>query len=211
LIKKIRTFSHDRVLVGEKRKQIIERSVHLFAKQGYDRTTTRDLSEVIGMSAGTLYHYVGSKEDIAYLILKDAKSEWAKAFERIRDEVKDFPPAQALEQAIRRYVEFLDDHQDIVNFINHVVVNLQKDDRKSVFESEKRSLAHFEELLRNGIEAGEFAVDNISFMAHKITILAQSWVNRRWYLRNNFTLEEYLKEMIKYILSNVKVDKHRIV
>ena len=34
----------------------------MFAERGYDQTSIQELAEAIGLAAGGLYHYIGSKE-----------------------------------------------------------------------------------------------------------------------------------------------------
>jgi AcrR family transcriptional regulator len=68
----IRTYSNDTDLVDSKRKEIINESTKVFVKKGYHQTNMRELSSAIGMSVGSIYHYVGSKQDILYLIINEA-------------------------------------------------------------------------------------------------------------------------------------------
>ena len=45
------------------RERIIKVAAKLFAKKGYDTTTTRDIASKAGIAAGTLFNYFGSKEE----------------------------------------------------------------------------------------------------------------------------------------------------
>lgn len=47
-----------------RRLEIIDCAAHLFARQGYDATGIAELTEAVGLGRGTLYHYIGSKEDL---------------------------------------------------------------------------------------------------------------------------------------------------
>ncbi len=46
------------------RKELLGKSFHLFAQQGYSAITMRQLAEGLGVSTGTLYHYFPSKQAI---------------------------------------------------------------------------------------------------------------------------------------------------
>ena len=48
----------------ETRQRIIEASIELFMEQGYDRTTTRQILQRVGILNGSLYNIYKSKEDI---------------------------------------------------------------------------------------------------------------------------------------------------
>ena len=39
-------------------------AANLFARKGYDGTSTRELAEALGVTKGTFYHHFPSKEDL---------------------------------------------------------------------------------------------------------------------------------------------------
>jgi AcrR family transcriptional regulator len=73
----------------QRRDQIVQAAVKLFAAHGYARTTTRDIAREAGISEGTIYRYFESKQDllfsfIASTVLESLQSrlaEWRKADE----------------------------------------------------------------------------------------------------------------------------------
>ncbi|MDF2829379.1 MAG: hypothetical protein K0R01_2662 [Mycobacterium sp.] len=46
------------------REQALTRALHLFWERGYDRTTVRDLTEAMGISAPSLYNTFGGKQQL---------------------------------------------------------------------------------------------------------------------------------------------------
>ena len=55
-------------LVRTRREQIIRAAIKLFAEKGFHKTTLRELADEAGISHGNIYDYVGSKEDIFFLL-----------------------------------------------------------------------------------------------------------------------------------------------
>lgn len=51
-----------------KREGVVEAAATLFAERGYHATTMQDLTEATGLTAGGLYHYIGSKEQLLIAI-----------------------------------------------------------------------------------------------------------------------------------------------
>lgn len=49
---------------AERRSEILDVAEELFVTKGYDRTSTNDILERIGIARGTLYYHFKSKEDI---------------------------------------------------------------------------------------------------------------------------------------------------
>lgn len=50
--------------------EILEAAAQVFAKNGYERATTREIAALAGVSEGTLYNYYGSKRDILIALVK---------------------------------------------------------------------------------------------------------------------------------------------
>lgn len=48
----------------EYKKELLQKSLDLFARKGYQSLTTRELAQELGISTGTLYHYFPSKADL---------------------------------------------------------------------------------------------------------------------------------------------------
>ena len=49
---------------GSRREQILSCALELFRKQGFDRTSLREISERLGISKSGLYHHFGAKDDL---------------------------------------------------------------------------------------------------------------------------------------------------
>jgi DNA-binding GntR family transcriptional regulator/AcrR family transcriptional regulator len=69
--------------------KFIRAAAEMFAKDGYESTSTRDLATLLGMEKATLYYHVESKEDLLYAICKSSIEQLSgdvhAAIEGIRD------------------------------------------------------------------------------------------------------------------------------
>jgi AcrR family transcriptional regulator len=74
------------------KERIVGAAVKLFAEQGWDGTTTRDLATAAGIATGTLFNYFQSKEAVAATLVADALAKAQREFESTRD------AAQSLEE-----------------------------------------------------------------------------------------------------------------
>jgi len=63
------------------RERILGAARRLFARQGFDQTTTRDLASAVGIAAGTLFNYFPSKEALATTLVADALRDAAGDFD----------------------------------------------------------------------------------------------------------------------------------
>ncbi len=54
------------------RGRVLRAAAHLFRRQGYERTTVRDLAGVVGIQSGSLFHHFSTKEDILRAVMEEA-------------------------------------------------------------------------------------------------------------------------------------------
>ena len=67
-VKHIESRVKDKQLIELRRMEIVKAAVELFVRKGFHRTTVREIAQKFGMSVGTLYEYIRTKEDILYLV-----------------------------------------------------------------------------------------------------------------------------------------------
>jgi TetR/AcrR family fatty acid metabolism transcriptional regulator len=78
----------------EKRRQILDAAVHVFARKGYHSCRVGDITEEAGVAHGLLYHYFSSKEEVLETILSDT---WSEVLDALRGvEVADESPRERL-------------------------------------------------------------------------------------------------------------------
>ena len=205
MVVKIRTHSKDRDLVILRRRQIASRAAHVFVEKGYRRVNLRQLASACDMSVGNLYHYVGTKQDILYLVFDYVMSEVAEFIEGTSRTHDAFPATKALQMAIDTYYRTVDRLQDSVVFMYQETKELRPDARKAVFEMERRLGSTFERILDRGCASGEFKTGSPPLIAQNIVILGHMWAFRRWQLerRYAYVLEDYIKEQTNFILGAV--------
>lgn len=199
----IRTYSENEKLVSLRREQIARRVARVFVKKGYERANLRQIASACKMSVGSLYHYVGTKEDILYLVFDYIISEEIKFIEAISPTYDALPPTEALRRAIDTYYRKVDDLQDFVVFMYQETKNLQPNARKRILELEGRLSYTFERILDRGCASGEFKISNPPIIAQNIVILGDMWAFRRWLLGKHHVLEEYIKEQTSFILEGI--------
>ena len=98
---------------------VIRGAAHAFAERGYAQTTIQELARSLDWSAGGIYHYVGSKEQLLRLVceqLMDPLLERAAALLV----AAPGPPAVALRGITRLWVAHVAEHRD------HMLVFLQQ-------------------------------------------------------------------------------------
>jgi len=193
LPRKIRTTIVNPDLLDERRERIARDAIKIIVKQGYARTTTREIAEACGMSEGAMYRYVGSKADILHLIGRTITTKIDQPFEEFADGLGNISRTEALRTCWRHYLLAVDREQDLLIIWNRETLFFNPADRRELTEKDPPALRVFERLLREGIQSGEFVCDNPEQLAFDIWILSHQWALKRWLLRRSFSLEQYTK------------------
>ena len=89
-----------------KKKNLIETAVRLFADQGYDGTTTLQISREAGVTEPLIYYHFKGKEELFTYILNEAFDEYVARLEAIpQDTATEFGKIENLIHATQQAVE----------------------------------------------------------------------------------------------------------
>ncbi|TWP50931.1 TetR/AcrR family transcriptional regulator [Lentzea tibetensis] len=69
--------------MGTTEQRVRRAAIELFAERGFHGTGIRDLAERAGLSSATLYHYMGTKEDLLVSIMRESLTRLVTAGERL--------------------------------------------------------------------------------------------------------------------------------
>lgn len=207
----IRSSSSDPELVASRREHIARCAIHAFVKKGYDRTNVDEIADACGMSKGNLYNYVGSKEDILYLVIDRSLCKLAELVEGFLARSDNASPTKTLREFIEVYYRGVDGDSDSFLFTYQETKNLSPTAQRRVLDAASRDVAVCEELLRRGVESGEFRINKPVLVAHNIIALGHMWAVRRWFLGKRCTLEEYIREQTESIMKAILVDERATI
>lgn len=200
--KNIRTYSSNGELVKERRSLIIKQALKLFLQKGYDRTTIRELSKSCGMTEGSLYRYIGSKDDILHLLLLDTTVAFIEDF---LEGLGKINTVDALKECIKIYYTWCNDAADNNIFYNREIINFSTADRRTLLKSQADYIQFFEKLIKRGVSEGVFKVKSPILIAHNIVMQGFDWGLRRWFLRNFFTLDKYIKLQTEIVMGLILI------
>jgi AcrR family transcriptional regulator len=62
------------------RQRILDSAKNLFAQQGFEAATTRDIARAAGIAAGTLFNYFPAKESIALCLISEAHAKASDSY-----------------------------------------------------------------------------------------------------------------------------------
>lgn len=188
-------------LVQQRRRQIIDSTVKLFIEHGYHKTTTRMIAKASGFSIGSLYEYVSSKEDLLYLVCQTIHAEVQAAVEEALSRKGD--ERERLAEVIREYLLVCDMMSDHVLLMYQVTQFLPKKWEERVLQNELNITEIFIDILKELCGKGalpELDDKTINLLGHNISVLGHMWAFRRWNLKNDYSIDEYIANQTDFIL-----------
>jgi AcrR family transcriptional regulator len=96
---------------SETRTRILESAQRLFARQGYDGTTTRALAQDAGVAEGTLFRHFDSKKAI---LVEVATQGWVDILTDLLTELSELGSYKAISQVIQRRMLHLRENADML-------------------------------------------------------------------------------------------------
>ena len=99
---------------GDTRARIQQVALELFAQQGYDRTSLREIAERLGVTKAALYYHFKSKEDI---VLSFTEDHFARIDALIAWGREQPATAQTVREVLDRYISIVVDSGEVFRFL----------------------------------------------------------------------------------------------
>ncbi|MGD9974569.1 MAG: SDR family oxidoreductase [Desulfatirhabdiaceae bacterium] len=184
-------------LVEKRRKQIILAAIKLFSRNGFHGTTLKQLAEEAGLSHGNIYDYVGSKEDIFFLIHDFLANSAMEILNRSLEYIQD--PVDKLRRMVRGEFNLMDQWADALLLIYQETHILQGEFLGKLLYKERAHLEKFEIVLNECIAQGRLRECNVRVVANMIKSMIDSWTIKRWDLRghaNQLEVEQVILDLV---------------
>ncbi|MBD0262297.1 MAG: TetR/AcrR family transcriptional regulator [Tolypothrix sp. Co-bin9] len=95
----MRLFNSSPPAEAQTRTRILSAALRLFASQGFDGTTTRDLAQAAGVAEGTLFRHFPNKKAI---LVEVATNGWVEILTDLLTELSEMGSYKAVAQVMRR-------------------------------------------------------------------------------------------------------------
>src|SRR4051794_21327366 len=154
-----------------RRAEVVLGAARVFAERGYDQTSVPELAEALGLAAGSLYHYFGSKEALLRAICDQLMDPLLEQAEALLAEprgpaaaprgsappaalpIRGAPPAaEQLRALVRLWVEHVVAHRD------HMLVFQQERhviERGAAWRGVRASRKAFERLVEDALDRAD--------------------------------------------------------
>lgn len=132
---------------------IVEAAAEAFRTKGFAATSLEDIASAVGIWKGSLYHYIDTKEDLLFAVVREPAEEILVGLRELSQ--MDLPPTEKIRRATRSHLKVLE-----TNFV-YASVYLQeiagRRRMKELSAMDREYLELLESIIRDGIAEGEFA------------------------------------------------------
>jgi TetR/AcrR family transcriptional regulator, fatty acid metabolism regulator protein len=140
---------------ADRRRQILEAAVKVFARKGFHASRVGDIAEEAGIAYGLVYHYFKSKEELLETIFR---TTWTEMLARVREvEEAGVPASEAVRQVTALLLRTWRRDPDLVRVLVREVTRSQHVQQE--VEEITHAMQALEDLVRRGQESGEFRTE----------------------------------------------------
>lgn len=181
---------------------LLGHAARVFADQGYDRTTMRDLAAASGMSLAGMYYYVSGKEDLLYHIQERCFTQVLEGAESALAGAID--PHERLAAFIRHHVGFFAAHMAEMKVLSHESAALSGERLRQITQIKRRYVDRLEGLLRDA--APELVPVERSATAYALFGM-MNWIYNWYDRRKDVDVAGLSNNMTRLFLSGFLGDK----
>jgi len=201
--KMVETRIKDLQLIEQRRRQIAEGAIKLFVAKGYHKATVREIVEASGLTMGSMYNYVRTKEDIIFLVYdyvtRALRDDLMIAISSVDD------PKNQLKAALKHNLEAVNRHSDVIMFLYQASGSLDRESLHDVLARETEYIEIFEDLVRKSLAGRQVSEFKLKLAADILSYLGVIVTLRRWSLKRRFeSMDEVLDGILDFMLRGLE-------
>jgi len=191
----------DPELVRDRREQLIRAALEVFQEKGFHTTTVRDIGRAAGLTQGTIYNYVRSKEDILFLVCDRVVAEYISSMEKAAAATGD--PVIRLREALRGVARVMIEQRRSILLVYHESHNLDRRSLRSLLARVQGWINQVEELVTeaSGRELPSKAKRNL--LANIVTFLPTLFALRGWALPKELSQDQYTDGLVEFMMQGL--------
>jgi TetR/AcrR family transcriptional regulator, cholesterol catabolism regulator len=186
----------------ERRRQIMDVALNVFADKGYKGTSIKDIAEAAGISQGLLYYHFTSKEK---LFMDTVESHtFLPELRRILAESSTLPSIKEIKEIAFRFIKTLESRKSLSRIImRDVAFNPKVSDFWTRFLREVVSL--LQKYIEQCIESGELKPHNSEVSARSIlSNLIMFHITQDIFQASDLTVRQYVEEFLDNLCQGIE-------
>jgi AcrR family transcriptional regulator len=144
----------------ERSEEVYRAALRLFREKGYHATSMQDIAAAVGLYKGSLYHYIGGKEDLLVQVFERAMGTLLADVERIVADASLGPSVQ-LRLIVQAHVTCVSENLDALTVYLHEFRALAGESLATVRAQRERYAQLVGEIVGRGVRLGEFETADV--------------------------------------------------
>lgn len=184
-----------------KKEVIIEKAAKLFREKGFGTASMRDIAEVVGVEAASLYNHIQSKSEILQAICFKVANEFISHIESV--ERSNDSTLKKMEIIIRFHIKMMLEQYEYVYISDHEWRHLPEPYLSNFLNQRRSYRKRLSDIIEAGIAKNE--MKNIEPYVAILTILSAISGIESWQRSRKTTSAEALEaSMVKYLIEGLK-------
>lgn len=185
-------------IVEDRREQIIDAAMRVFAQKGYSNATNKDIAREAGITPGLIYYYFESKEALLYALL-EARSP-LKLITSFPPQALELPPEQFFPMLMRQALAIVEG-EDMIGLLRVMIPELLHNAEMVALPGSlfTRLFGFLGSYVEAKIASGEIRPLDVSLTVQTLIGSVMGFVMRRQLLRDPLALQYTHEEIVQAI------------
>jgi TetR/AcrR family transcriptional regulator, cholesterol catabolism regulator len=162
----------------ERAEEVYAAALRLFTEKGYHATSMQDIASALGLYKGSLYHYIGSKEELLVQVFERAMGALLSEVERIVAD-SSLAPRTQMRLLVQAHVEAVTRNREALTVYLHEFRALAGESLEVVRTQRERYRELVSTVVERGVRLGEFAGVDVGIATLALLGMC-NWV-AQWY------------------------------
>jgi AcrR family transcriptional regulator len=184
-----------------RKQELIDTATELFSKKGYEATTIKDISHVIGRNQAIVYYYFPDKQALLYAAMSSGLKILMTQVKRVAK--MPISPGKKLDLLIKEHINQLAINRPAQSIAHSELRHLTPRNRRKFIADRDKYEEIFRNVIKEGIEQGEFRQADGKMACIFILQIINSTTN--WYNSDGeYTLKEICDILLDFINKGIK-------
>ena len=184
---------------------IVSAAAKVFRTKGYHAATVRDIADEVGLLKGSLYHHFDSKEELLYLVVKEPIAQMYRTMAEIAE--ADGRATDKLKRAISAHLEAFDRHYPHLFVYLRERESVKRRFREMIGFSPKDYERCWQQILREGVESGEFRTDLDIQVASYGLLGMLNWLYKWYDPQGRLSVQEVAAQFTSLALAGLAAER----
>lgn len=141
----------------DKKIKIYDAAEHIFAENGFEKTTVDQIAEEANVAKGTIYYYFKSKDEIFFGLMEDGIANFLDSINGKIKKTED--PKERLEKLLTAQLNYYEKHRDFCRVLLSEFWRLESRWKKNISDIQSKYVEVIKEIIQDGKKTNIFKND----------------------------------------------------